>query len=76
MAEETPSEGHDKVRKKINVYKTAVDVNKKQKELKKKKKALNTTVDNAEGEISKFCPSIGLCGNDMYFSSNQDETPL
>ena len=40
MAEETPSEGHDKVRKKINVYKTAVDVNKKQKELKKKKKAL------------------------------------
>ena len=51
MAEETPSEGHDKVRKKINVYKTAVDVNKKQKELKKKKKALNTTVDNAEGKF-------------------------
>ena len=39
MAEETPSEGHDKVRKKINVYKTAVDVNKKQKELKKKKES-------------------------------------
>ena len=51
MAEETPSEGHDKVRKKINVYKTAVDVNKKQKELKKKKKELNTTVDEYEGKF-------------------------
>ena len=50
MAEETPSEGHDKVRKKINVYKTAVDVNKKQKELKKKKKETNTTVDEYEGK--------------------------
>jgi hypothetical protein len=51
MAEETPSEGHDKVRKKINVYKTAVDVNKKQKELKKKKKETNTTVDEYEGKF-------------------------
>ena len=51
MAEETPSEGHDKVRKKINVYKTAVDVNEKQKALKKKKKALNTTVDDSEGKF-------------------------
>jgi hypothetical protein len=51
MAEETPSEGHDKVRKKINVYKTAVDVNKKQKELKKKKKEINTTVDEYEGKF-------------------------
>ena len=33
---ETPSEGHKKVRKKIDIYKTAVDVNEKQKELKKK----------------------------------------
>ena len=36
MAEETPSEGHKKVRKKINVYKTAVDINKKQKKIKEK----------------------------------------
>ena len=51
MAEETPSEGHDKVRKKINVYKTAVDINKKQKQLKEKKKQTNTTVDEYEGKF-------------------------
>lgn len=51
MADETPSEGHDKVRKKINVYKTAVDINKKQKELKKKKAETNTTVDQYEGKF-------------------------
>ena len=33
MADETPSEGHKKVRKKISVYQTAVDINKKQKEI-------------------------------------------
>jgi len=51
MADETPSEGHDKVRKKINVYKTAVDINKKQKELEKKKKKANNTVDEYEGKF-------------------------
>lgn len=51
MADETPSEGHDKVRKKINVYKTAVDINKKQKQLKEKKKQTNTTVDEYEGKF-------------------------
>jgi hypothetical protein len=45
MAEETPSEGHKKVRKKINVYKTAVDINKKQKQLKEK-------VDNGNADIN------------------------
>ena len=50
---ETPSEGHDKVRKKIDIYKTAVDVNEKQKELKKKKKETNTTVDEYEGKFKK-----------------------
>ena len=45
MAEETPSEGHKKVRKKINVYKTAVDINKKQKLLKEK-------IDNGNADIN------------------------
>jgi hypothetical protein len=53
MAEETPSEGHKKVRKKINVYKTAVDINKKQKQLKEKvdKGDYNTVVDEYEGKF-------------------------
>jgi len=55
MAEETPSEGHKKVRKKINVYKTAVDVNKKQKELKKKvdkgNADINTVSEEYEGKF-------------------------
>ena len=51
MADETPSEGHDKVRKKINVYKTAVDINKKQKELEKKKKKANSLFNRGR---SKF----------------------
>jgi len=53
MAEETPSEGHKKVRKKINVYKTAVDINKKQKKIKEKvdKGDYNTVVDEYEGKF-------------------------
>jgi hypothetical protein len=42
---ETPSEGHKKVRKKISVYQTAVDINKKQKEIKKK-------VDNGNADVN------------------------
>ena len=53
MADETPSEGHKKVRKKINVYKTAVDINKKQKKIKEKvdKGDYNTVVDEYEGKF-------------------------
>jgi len=55
MAEETPSEGHKKVRKKINVYKTAVDINKKQKEIKKKveKGEYDSVVNQVEGKFKK-----------------------
>ena len=50
---ETPSEGHKKVRKKISVYQTAVDINKKQKEIKKKvdKGDYDTVVDEYEGKF-------------------------
>jgi hypothetical protein len=55
MAEETPSEGHKKVRKKISVYQTAVDINKKQKEIKKNVEAgnadVNTVTEQYEGKF-------------------------
>jgi hypothetical protein len=53
MADETPSEGHKKVRKKISVYQTAVDINKKQKKIKEKvdKGDYNTVVNEYEGKF-------------------------
>jgi hypothetical protein len=52
---ETPSEGHKKVRKKISVYQTAVDINKKQKEIKKKvdksNADVNTVTEQYEGKF-------------------------
>jgi len=57
MADETPSEGHKKVRKKISVYQTAVDINKKQKEIKKKvdksNADVNTVTEQYEGKFKK-----------------------
>jgi hypothetical protein len=54
---ETPSEGHKKVRKKISVYQTAVDINKKQKEIKKKvdksNADVNTVTEQYEGKFKK-----------------------
>jgi hypothetical protein len=50
MADETPSEGHKKVRKKINVYKTAVDINKKQKQIRDKVNQGNTDVNTVTEE--------------------------
>jgi hypothetical protein len=54
---ETPSEGHKKVRKKINVYKTAVDVNKKQKQIREKvdngNADVNTVTEQYEGKFKK-----------------------
>jgi len=55
MADETPSEGHKKVRKKISVYQTAVDINKKQKEIKKNVETgnadVNTVTEQYEGKF-------------------------
>ena len=55
MADETPSEGHKKVRKKISVYQTAVDINKQQKEIKKNVEAgnadVNTVTEQYEGKF-------------------------
>ena len=52
---ETPSEGHKKVRKKISVYQTAVDINKKQKEIKKNVAEggadINTVIEEYEGKF-------------------------
>ena len=52
---ETPSEGHKKVRKKISVYQTAVDINKKQKEIKKNvaegNADVNTVTEQYEGKF-------------------------
>jgi hypothetical protein len=54
---ETPSEGHKKVRKKISVYQTAVDINKKQKEIRKKvdngNADVNTVTEQYEGKFKK-----------------------
>ena len=56
MADETPSEGHKKVRKKISVYQTAVDINKKQKEIKKNVAEggadINTVTEEYEGKFN------------------------
>ena len=55
MADETPSEGHKKVRKKISVYQTAVDINKQQKEIRKNVEAgnadVNTVTEQYEGKF-------------------------
>ena len=55
MADETPSEGHKNVRKKINVYKTAVDINKKQKQIRDKTNKgnadVNTVTEEYEGKF-------------------------
>jgi len=55
MADETPSEGHKKVRKKISVYQTAVDINKKQKIIKDKvdkgNADVNTVTEQYEGKF-------------------------
>jgi len=55
MADETPSEGHKKVRKKISVYQTAVDINKQQKEIKKNVESgnadVNTVTEQYEGKF-------------------------
>ena len=52
---ETPSEGHKKVRKKISVYQTAVDINKKQKIIKDKvdkgNADVNTVTEQYEGKF-------------------------
>lgn len=52
---ETPSEGHKKVRKKISVYQTAVDINKKQKKIKEQvdKGTPDTATEQYEGKFKK-----------------------
>lgn len=53
MAEETPDEGHKKVRKKISVYETAVKINKQKKALDKGESQIDTVTEQYEGKFKK-----------------------